>query len=92
MFTLFYGHRAISCIGHRRIAKDKAVQRLYGDPGTEIVQRLCDDRADIIRSYDFCTMLFCSPVEEKKSYARCMISARPPHDDPALVRCHLRCV
>ena len=32
---------------------------------TEIVQRLCDDRADIIWSYDFCTMLFCSPVEEK---------------------------
>ena len=32
---------------------------------TEIVQRLCDDRADIIRSYDFCTMLFCSPVGKK---------------------------
>ena len=32
---------------------------------TEIVQRLCDDRADIIRSYDLCTMLFCSPVEKK---------------------------
>ena len=38
---------------------------------TEIVQRLCDYRADIIRSYDFCTMLFCSPVEKNKLYARC---------------------
>ena len=28
---IIYGHRAISCIGHRRGAKDKAVQRLYGD-------------------------------------------------------------
>ena len=61
---IIYGHRAISCIGHRRGAKDKAVQRMYGDR-TEIGQRLCDDRADIIRSYDFCMMLFCSPVEEK---------------------------
>ena len=26
---IIYGHRAISCIGHRR--KDKAVRRLYGD-------------------------------------------------------------
>ena len=33
----YYGHRAISCIGHRRRAKDKAVQRLYGDR-TEIVR------------------------------------------------------
>ena len=28
---IIYGHRAMSCIGHRRGAKDKAVQRLYGD-------------------------------------------------------------
>ena len=28
---IIYGHRAISCIGHRRRAKDKAVRRLYGD-------------------------------------------------------------
>ena len=37
---IIYGHRAISCIGcigHRRGAKDKAVQRLYGDR-TEIVR------------------------------------------------------
>ena len=51
---IIYGHRAISCIGHRRGAKDKAVQMLYGDR-TEIVrgsyvdraipvQRLCEDR------------------------------------------------
>ena len=37
---IIYGHRAISCIGHRRIAKDKAVQRLYGDR-TEIVRWSC---------------------------------------------------
>ena len=34
---IIYGHRAISCIEHRRGAKDKAVQRLYGDC-TEIVR------------------------------------------------------
>ena len=57
---IIYGHCAISCIGHHRGAKTKPYRGC-----TEIVQRLCDDRADIIRSYDFCTMLFCSPVEEK---------------------------
>ena len=34
---IIYGHRAISCIGHRRGAKVKAVQRMYGDR-TEIVR------------------------------------------------------
>ena len=34
---IIYGHRAISCIGHRRRAKDKAVRRLY------------EDRAEIVR-------------------------------------------
>ena len=28
---IMYGHRAISCIGHRRRAIYKAVRRLYGD-------------------------------------------------------------
>ena len=41
---IIYGHRAISCIGHRRGAKDKAVQRLYGDR-TEIVRGSYGDRA-----------------------------------------------
>ena len=34
---IIYGHRAILCIGRCRGAKDKAVQRLYGDR-TEIVR------------------------------------------------------
>ena len=83
---IIYGHRAISCIGHRRNAKDKAVQRLYGDR-TEILM--------IVRiSYDLTISVRCffAPLLKKKLYARCMISARPLHDDPALVRCHLRCV
>ena len=38
---IIYGHGAISCIGHHRGAKDKAVQRLYGDC-TWVVGRSCD--------------------------------------------------
>ena len=41
---IIYGHRAISCTGHRRGAKDKPVQRLYGDC-TEIVR----GRREIVR-------------------------------------------
>ena len=87
MFTLFTVIVRFHVLGIVELPKTKPYRGC-----TEIVQILCDDRADIIRSYDFCTMLFCSPCWKKKLYARCMISARPPHDDPALVRCHLRCV
>ena len=38
---IIYGHRAISCIGHRRRAKDKAVRRSCRDC-TGVVGRSCD--------------------------------------------------
>ena len=38
---IIYGHRAISCIGHRRGAKNKAVRRSYRDC-TGVVGRSCD--------------------------------------------------
>ena len=46
------------------------------------------DCAMIVRiSYDLTISVRCffAPLLQKKSYARCMISARPPHNDPALV-------
>ena len=55
---IIYGHRAISCIGHRRGAKDKAIQRLYGDR-TEIVRGL------VGRSCDFCAV---TVTYSRKSY------------------------
>ena len=58
---IIYGHRAISCIGHRRGAKDKAVQRMYGDR-TEIC-------AMIVRiSYDLTISVRCffAPLLKKK--------------------------
>ena len=60
MFTLFTVIVRFHVLGIVELPKTKPYRGC-----TEIVQRLCDDRADIIRSYDFCTMLFCSPVEKK---------------------------
>ena len=60
------------------------------------VREPCNSCAMIVRiSYDLTISVRCcfAPLLKKKLYARCMISARTPHDDPALiVRCHLRCV
>ena len=60
MFTLFTVIMRFHVLGIVEGPKTKPYRGCM-----EIVQRLCVDRADIIRSYDFCTMLFCSPVEEK---------------------------
>ena len=60
-----------------RGAKDKAVQRMYGDR-TEIVRWSCGYHTILRFLYD----AFLLPCWRKKLYARCMISARPPHDDP----------
>ena len=56
---IIYGHRAISCIEHRRGAKDKAVQRMYGD------------RTEIVRiSYDLTISVRCFFAPLLKKYNR----------------------
>ena len=63
MFTVFTVIVRFHVLGIVELPKTKPY-RLRGC--TEIVHRLCDDRrADILRSYNFCMMLFCSPVEKK---------------------------
>ena len=82
---IIYGHRAISCIGHRRGAKDKAVQRLYGDR-TEIVR----GRREIVRflrGYSYISTEIVQRSCDSRTEA-----VRRPQGEGIFIECHLRCV
>ena len=82
---IIYGHRAISCIGHRRGAKTKPYRGCM-----EIVQRLYGGRREIVRFLRGYSNIFTKIVH--RSCDSRTEAVRRPQGEGIFIECHLRCV
>ena len=80
---IIYGHRAISCIGHRRRTNTKP----YGGC-TEIVQRLYGGRREIVRFLRGYSNIFTEIV--RRSCDSRTEAVRRPQGEGIFIECHLR--